>query len=450
MVCDAVGVEPGGGAGTVGSSRPRGNPNLAPRCGAQTRAGLACRGPGMANGRCRIHGGKSTGPRTAKGLANLAAAHTTGGAYSAASWARQRYIRTLAQRTRLLVAARQLQAYLPPEVAARLATVPAELWAPVHYSQTPKPEITTKTLWTGGRDARGRFTARPVPVLRGRAAELEAARAQRAALAPWRAAIAGARLVKRAVLAARRAARIEKHDKDPMRRRLGACLGTGIAAAMDVPGQQDGPGHGDGRTLEVGGGEAGRGPGIGEIVQRPDGPGPGAGMGATPSASEALGDSTGGMVPRRMAGTTPGTSARGQGLPAMTKSSPCVTNGPPGMTKSSPGMANGSPAMTNSAPSVANGSPAMTNSAPALANRAPGMMESAPAMVKNENGDKDPMNPRAVRWRLDGLKGRLYGSTSQASGAARVDDWRAVLRASNAVRDRGTWTLHGIRPAAPW
>jgi hypothetical protein len=249
-----------------------------------------------------------------------------------------------AARPRLYCAATQVRAYLPPEVAARLATVPAELRAPVPYSQTPNPEITTKTLWTGGRGARGRFMARRRPALRGRAAELEAARAaeleaaraERQALAPWQAVIVGARLVKRAVLAARRTARIEKHDKDPMDRRPGACLGTGIAAAMDVPGagtapgamvpgQQDGPGHGDGRTLEVGGGEAGGGPGIGEIVQRPYGPGPGAGMGATLSAPEALGDSTGGMVPRRMAGTTPGSSAPpgqarwqalvGQGLP---------------------------------------------------------------------------------------------------------------------------------------
>lgn len=34
-------------------------------CGARTRAGGACRGPAMANGRCRFHGGKSTGPRPA-------------------------------------------------------------------------------------------------------------------------------------------------------------------------------------------------------------------------------------------------------------------------------------------------------------------------------------------------------------------------------------------------
>jgi hypothetical protein len=40
----------------------------APRCGACTRAGTACRQPAMKNGRCRFHGGKSTGPRTTAGL----------------------------------------------------------------------------------------------------------------------------------------------------------------------------------------------------------------------------------------------------------------------------------------------------------------------------------------------------------------------------------------------
>jgi uncharacterized protein YjcR len=32
-----------------------------PRCGAKTRAGTPCRKPAMANGRCRLHGGLSTG-----------------------------------------------------------------------------------------------------------------------------------------------------------------------------------------------------------------------------------------------------------------------------------------------------------------------------------------------------------------------------------------------------
>ena len=33
----------------------------APRCGAKTRPGSPCRSPAMANGRCRMHGGPSTG-----------------------------------------------------------------------------------------------------------------------------------------------------------------------------------------------------------------------------------------------------------------------------------------------------------------------------------------------------------------------------------------------------
>lgn len=43
-------------------------------CGARTRAGTACKRPGMfPSGRCRLHGGRSTGPRTAAGKAKSAA-----------------------------------------------------------------------------------------------------------------------------------------------------------------------------------------------------------------------------------------------------------------------------------------------------------------------------------------------------------------------------------------
>ena len=35
--------------------------HLSPRCGAKTRSGKPCQSPGMMNGRCRMHGGKSTG-----------------------------------------------------------------------------------------------------------------------------------------------------------------------------------------------------------------------------------------------------------------------------------------------------------------------------------------------------------------------------------------------------
>ena len=51
----------------------------------------------MANGRCRMHGGKSTGPRTAEGIERIRKARTVHGRYSAemielrrevAEWAR--------------------------------------------------------------------------------------------------------------------------------------------------------------------------------------------------------------------------------------------------------------------------------------------------------------------------------------------------------------------------
>lgn len=35
--------------------------HTSPRCGAKTRKGTPCQSPAMANGRCRMHGGKSLG-----------------------------------------------------------------------------------------------------------------------------------------------------------------------------------------------------------------------------------------------------------------------------------------------------------------------------------------------------------------------------------------------------
>ena len=63
--------------GPLRNGNPRGNPNRAPRCGAKTRAGCPCKGPAMKNGRCRMHGGASTGPRTPEGRARIAAARGT-------------------------------------------------------------------------------------------------------------------------------------------------------------------------------------------------------------------------------------------------------------------------------------------------------------------------------------------------------------------------------------
>ncbi len=61
----------------------------APRCGATTRKGTPCKSPAMKNGRCRMHGGMSTG--APKGNKN-ALKH---GRYSAESVAERRAVREL-------------------------------------------------------------------------------------------------------------------------------------------------------------------------------------------------------------------------------------------------------------------------------------------------------------------------------------------------------------------
>jgi len=69
--------------GKLRNGNPSGDYLAAPRCGACTRAGTSCRQPAMANGRCRFHGGTSTGPRTAAGLRRARTARLTHGGYSA-------------------------------------------------------------------------------------------------------------------------------------------------------------------------------------------------------------------------------------------------------------------------------------------------------------------------------------------------------------------------------
>src|SRR3954462_8504455 len=76
--------------------------HAAPRCGAKRRDGGACQSPAMANGRCRMHCGKSTGPRTAEGLERSRKARWKHGHYSrkaraecAAAGAGLRLIRTI-------------------------------------------------------------------------------------------------------------------------------------------------------------------------------------------------------------------------------------------------------------------------------------------------------------------------------------------------------------------
>lgn len=77
------------------NGNPQGNPMNAPRCGAKTRQGTPCKAPAMANGRCRMHGGKSTGPQTPEGLKRSKKAHYKHGFYSAEMIEERLFIRQL-------------------------------------------------------------------------------------------------------------------------------------------------------------------------------------------------------------------------------------------------------------------------------------------------------------------------------------------------------------------
>ena len=261
----AAGLRPGGRDGPLRNGNPRGNPNLAPRCGAKVRAtGCACRAPAMANGRCRCHGGKSTGPRTAEGRASAARAHTTHGNYAQAGlgakhWVHTRYCMVMARRSRLAQALTRHLRWLPRALAERVwAYDVPELRSQVHYSQFQDVPVSPgssappgqarwqalvgqalvgQAVCRAGRDARGRFAAPPPPVLRGRKAELAAAHAEAAALAPWKAALKRARMIKRLMMSQDRAARLAKPGRGPLHgvppgtcpggRPPGACPGGG-------------------------------------------------------------------------------------------------------------------------------------------------------------------------------------------------------------------------------
>jgi hypothetical protein len=158
----------------------------------------------MGNGRCRLHGGKSTGPRTPEGLARLAAAHTTHGGYNAMAKALDRYNWTLKGRTRVAGAVLVVQAYLPRDLAARLDDAP-ELWVPAPPTSAAYAVVADNSPCNVGRGSRGRFVASARPPVRGRAADREYALAEAAALAPWKAGIARALMARGLVLAGRRA-----------------------------------------------------------------------------------------------------------------------------------------------------------------------------------------------------------------------------------------------------
>lgn len=68
--------------GRLRNGNPPGDFTKAARCGAKTRRGTPCQCPAMRNGRCRLHGGLSTGPKTPDGIERIRRAASKHGKYS--------------------------------------------------------------------------------------------------------------------------------------------------------------------------------------------------------------------------------------------------------------------------------------------------------------------------------------------------------------------------------
>lgn len=71
-------------------------------------ARLACQQAGMANGRCRMHGGASTGPRTAEGIERLRRLRWKNGFRSGEAIARRAEVAAILRAARTAVSGKQV------------------------------------------------------------------------------------------------------------------------------------------------------------------------------------------------------------------------------------------------------------------------------------------------------------------------------------------------------
>src|SRR5215468_1645338 len=90
--------------GWLKNGNPPGDFTRAPRCRAKTRRGTPCQCPAMPNGRCRLHGGLSTGPKTAEGIERIREAKTTHGRYTARGKAERNEYHELLRACRAMLA----------------------------------------------------------------------------------------------------------------------------------------------------------------------------------------------------------------------------------------------------------------------------------------------------------------------------------------------------------
>ena len=72
-------------------------------CGAKTRSGQPCRNPKMPNGRCRMHGGCSTGPKSLSGRERISRARLKHGRYTKEAKADAAEVRRITRELRALL-----------------------------------------------------------------------------------------------------------------------------------------------------------------------------------------------------------------------------------------------------------------------------------------------------------------------------------------------------------
>ena len=91
--------------GWLKNNNPPGDFSKAARCRAKNRRGMPCQCPAMPNGRCRLHGGLSTGPKTEAGIERIRQAVTKHGRYSKRARAERKHYRKLLLQCRETMAA---------------------------------------------------------------------------------------------------------------------------------------------------------------------------------------------------------------------------------------------------------------------------------------------------------------------------------------------------------
>jgi hypothetical protein len=75
----------------------------AKKCGAKTRKSTACQSPAMLNGRCRMHGGKSTGAKTKAGIERIKKANFKNGLYTSEMVLSRKYMAWLIRESKSVI-----------------------------------------------------------------------------------------------------------------------------------------------------------------------------------------------------------------------------------------------------------------------------------------------------------------------------------------------------------